>query len=131
MPSWSGLYNGVYGENHALQFDRNANERLLRMALRGRGQQAIMKELILTLVAGAVGAPAVSSYTQVRDPNDGPGDLMGPYGVVGIETVSEINRNTTAADVAEVTAVIEAGPGIALVLDKGGNSIKGDPRWPN
>jgi hypothetical protein len=131
MPAWSGLYNGVYGENHALQFDRNANERLLRMALRGRGQQAIMKELILTLVAGAVGDPAVSSFTQVQENNNGPSDIMGPHGIIPIEVVTEINRNTTAADIAEIMAVIEAGPSIALVLDKGGSSIKGDPRHPN
>jgi hypothetical protein len=90
-----------------------------------------MKELILTLTAGNVGDQAVSSYTQVRDPNDGPADVMGPGGIVRVETVSEINRATTNADVAEITAVIEAGPGIALVQDRGGNSIKGDPRWPN
>ena len=131
MPAWSGLFNGVYGENHALQFNRNANERLLRMALRGRGEQAIMKELILTLVAGNVGDQAVSSFTQVRDPNFGPSNIMKNYGIVGVESVSEINRATTSADVAEITAVIMAGPDIALVKDLGGNSIKGDPRWPN
>jgi hypothetical protein len=131
MPAWSGLFNGVYGQNHALQFDRNSNERLLRMALRGRGQQAIMKELILTLTAGNVGDVAASSFTQVCDPNFGPSNIMKNYGVVGVETNVEINRATTSADVAEITAVIEAGPNIVLVKDIGGNSIKGDPRWPN
>ena len=130
MPAWSGLFNGVYKENHALQFQRNANERNLSLILRKAGQQR-MKELLLTLVAGAVGDPALASQTRITHDAGGPGDTMLQSGVIPIETETFINRNTTNADVTDLTAIINAGPAIALVKDKGGSSIIGDPRYVN
>ena len=127
MATWSGLYNGVYGANHALQFSRNANQKLIRMALRTPGQ-AVTRELLLTLIAGAVGDTAADSQSRVGVKNASPANIMGQDGVVPVETETFINRATTNADATELAAIINAGPAITRVKTPG-RPPEGDPRY--
>ena len=127
MAVWSGLFNGVYGQNHALQFSRNATQRGIAQALNTPGQ-AVIKELLLTLVAGAVGETAAASQSRVGVKSASPANIMGNDGVVPIETETFINRATAAADATELAAVLNLNPGITRVKTPG-RPPEGDPRY--
>lgn len=127
MATWSGLYNGVYGANHALQFSRNANQRGLRQSVRTQGQ-AVLKELLLTLIAGAVGDTAAASQSRTVIKNASPANIMGNDGVVPVETETFINRATAAADATELAAVLNSGPAITRIKTPG-RPPEGDPRY--
>lgn len=130
MAAWSGLFDGVYKESYALQFTRNSQEKLLRQALRTRSL-APTKALLLALLGVVPGSAAASSYSRVKANEGGPGYDMQNFGLVPIETQTDLSRNTTAADVTNISAIINAGPGITLVTDTGGNVVRGDPRYVN
>ena len=127
MPAWSGLFNGVYGANHALQFTRNATEKGIAQALNTQGQAKI-KELLLTLVAGAVGDTAAASQSRVGVKSASPVNTMGNDGVVPVETETFINRATVTADATELVALLNASPAITRIKTPG-RPPEGDPRY--
>lgn len=103
-------------------------------------QMREIKELMYTLVTGAVGDTALATYARVQPPTDpsaatpavtGVGDLGGNR---PIETVTVINRATTAADITYLQDILngEMQPGpssLTLVADAGGNGGGGKAGW--
>jgi hypothetical protein len=127
VTAWSGLFDGVYGAPHALQFPKNLPLRgVIAQLLLHRGLRRDAS-LIMSLLGAAPGGTATSSYTRVKAPNTGPSDIMKNGGKVPTETFVEINRATTAADVTELkTFMFDKNHNIAVARDKSGNGIKGN-----
>ncbi len=108
--------------------------------LLGKQQMREQKELLLTLLGVAPGQTALATYARVQPPVGpsatspsvtGVGDMGGN---VPIETVTVINRATTAADVTYLTDIIngEMVPGpssLTLVADASGNGGGGKVGW--
>lgn len=108
MPSYSGLWNGVYGVNHSLLTNAMGNRRTaFNRVFSGRnyGRQEL-KQLIITLVNGAVGDNATAGHKRVAARRELDANVQG--GKVPIETVNSISRNTTADDVTNLLAALNA-----------------------
>lgn len=88
MPAFSGLF----GDSFTLSSDKMPSRNVMRrLALRPGFRK--YRELFDTLIGAAPGSAAVATYTQIaEDSGVGGGNRT-------IETVSVINRNTTANDV--------------------------------
>jgi hypothetical protein len=103
-------------------------------------QMREIKELMYTLITGAVGDTALATYARVQPPVGpssaipavtGVGDMGGN---VPIETVTVINRATTAADATYLADMVngEMQPGpssLILVADASGNGGGGKAGW--
>lgn len=128
MTSWSGLFDGFYGQPYAMQFPKNRPVRgVIAQLLLRTGMKADVA-LINALLGAAPGATATASYVRVKAPNTGASDIMKNGGKVPVETFIQINRATTAADVTELSQfMFNKNHNLTLVKDKGGNSIKGNP----
>lgn len=107
MPSYSGLYNGVYGQPYAPITNATGNEEtaLARVtARRGYGRGAF-RELIKALTGSAVGQTATAQHARVKAEQDLANNVQGGKRV--IETHTSINRVTTAADLAAIDAALD------------------------
>lgn len=110
--SYSGLWNGEYGENYTPLGTNNTEEvnnttrtHLTKLISRGRGPRKMM-EIIRTLTGEATGQTAEVNHVQVgADPSLGSAYSGG--GVRTVSTVSDLNRVTTAADKEMVLAVLD------------------------
>lgn len=123
MTAWSGLFNGVYGENHALQFQRvGRHGRLINAWMRRRGN-APFRELVAALLGTAPGATATATFTAVAQPTD----YYGRSGKIGVEAQTDLNRATTAADDTTLTNIFQLDNNIATPVDRSGNVIYGRP----
>jgi hypothetical protein len=94
MPAYSGLWNGVYAENYALQVVRPPTFRCISMALRRRSL-TVLREVLDTVANGSSinGAAAV---TFKRASEQGvPGSSPANGGVRTIDTVTRVNAGTT------------------------------------
>ncbi len=76
MPAFSGLWNGVYAENHSLLIDKSPTWRKIARELRRRGSTKL-REVIDTVANGSSinGAAAVTRKQIAADVN--PGNLAG------------------------------------------------------
>lgn len=94
MPSYSGLWNGVYAENHSLQINRAPTFRRISQALRRRSL-TVLREVIDTVANGSSinGASAVTYKQIAGDPL--PGNSVSGGGRRTIETVTKVNASTT------------------------------------
>lgn len=96
MPNYSGLWNGHYGQNHALRTDLS---RTVQTQLLGRRREyRKAKALLNALIGATAGGTAADTYKRVSAPSGlTASEQLG--GLRTIDTVTVINRATTAADV--------------------------------
>lgn len=108
MPAYSGLWNGVYAENHSLQFNRSPINRRISQALRRRSL-TVLREVIDTVAAAAsINGAAAVTYKQIAgDPL--PGNSVSGGGRRTIETVTKVaaSSTTTAAQVTQVDGLVD------------------------
>lgn len=123
MPSYSGLFNGVYGEDHALLATtvnkQNAETLLSRLFARRLYSRGALGEIINTLVGGASGDAAALSHKRVEARQDLSQNVQG--GLVPIETFEDVDRNTSATDVTDITNALTQKSSPTYVADASGN----------
>ena len=102
MPAWSGLYNGEHGENHSLLVNETSLKTKLTNVMRRLGVRK-EKALLAALIGAATGGTASLSRTRIEATTD-TGYKLG--GKRTVETVSDINRATTAADVTALKDIL-------------------------
>jgi hypothetical protein len=128
MTAWSGLFDGFYGSPYVLQFPKNRSERSqvgLQFMKRGMAKD---KALVTALLGTAAGGTAASTWSRVKDQNIGPTDIMKNGGIVALETVTDVNRATTAADVTELMAyMFNYNPSLTVKASSSGTGIPGSP----
>ena len=106
MAAYSGLYNGVHGEDYALLANQQPHENKINKLFRGsRYGMRELKELLLTTIGASAGSAAADTYKRI-EAQVGNEDFLATGGVVPIETVTVIGRNTTAADVTALKAML-------------------------
>lgn len=96
----------------------------LSRTLFNRGNRAL-RRLLLSLLGAGTGANATENQTRVQANQDMLQQFQGG-GLVPIETVAQINRNTTAADLTNVTAALSRSPVPVYAVDVSGNGGGGD-----
>lgn len=105
MADYSGLWNGVHNENYALQVNKAPIEKKVNKYLRrNRYGARKFRELLVTLVNGAVGATAADTVTQRTAVADTTNNVQGGAAAIGTRTF--INRATVAGDVTAVNAAL-------------------------
>src|SRR3972149_11880285 len=117
MPAYSGLFNGVYGSNYALTFNRSPIVRRLSMALRRRSMIK-WKEVIDTVANGSSinGAAAVTHKQRAGDVAAG---QVSGGGKAVIETVTDIadaaTVGTSVISAAQIDSIVDyqSAPGTA------------------
>ena len=123
MPSYSGLFNGVYGTDHTLLSNtvnkQNAETLLSKLFSRRVYSRGATAELLATLVSGAVGDTASLSHKRVEARQNLSQNVQG--GLVPIETFEDVNRATTADDVTELNDAFTMKSSPTYTADKGGN----------
>lgn len=93
MPAYSGLWNGVYAENHSLQHNRAPTFRRISQALRRRSL-TVLREVIDTVANGSsINGAAAVTYRQIQG-EVAPGQSAGG-GRRTIELVTKVNASTT------------------------------------
>lgn len=85
-----------------------------------RGNRGL-RRLLLTLLQNNVGTNATENFTRIKAVQ-GMGDPQALGGLVAVETLAQINRNTTATDLTNVVASISRSPTVAYVADASGNA---------
>lgn len=127
MPSYSGLWNGVYGVDYATlgtnntkELNGNIRRRLSKLIARERGGRklaAIMK----ALNGAAPGGTITVNYAQVANASS-PGQAVANGGARTITTVADMNRASTAADETMIDAILDQvfAPS-SYPVDKSGN----------
>jgi hypothetical protein len=100
MPSYSGLYNGVHGEDHELLSQSvakgNAQVALSRVFANRLYGRASTRALLKALIGAAAGGSASSTHQRVQANADQENNVQG--GLRTIETFTAVNRVTTATD---------------------------------
>ena len=118
MPAWSGLYNNIHGVDYSLIGVANVHRRF-RRALKGTSKTTrAFREILRTLNGVAPGATALSTHTQVEAD-------VGDYvngSVRTIETVTDVDRITTAADQTAINLEIDAADTPTFPREASGNS---------
>ena len=105
------------GGTYTLQYVNNNTKRMLGRLLRRPGNRLI-QEIIQTLNGAASGSAASKTHSRIEAPADS--DNLG--GVRAIETVTDVSRNTDAADVTALTAIYDLSvAGITYPTDASGN----------
>lgn len=120
MTNFSGLefqIDGV-GTDYAIQGSQPTHRKRLSRMMKRQATRKI-SELLDTLIGAAAGSTASASVKQVDHDAD-PGNPVVNGGVRTINTVSLINRATTAADVADLKSF----------LTIGGSEAQRDPTYP-
>lgn len=111
MPSYSGLWNGVYGVNYSAvpsngnTFEQNNRIRntLTKLVSKDRGARKLMS-LMRALNGVAPGATATVTFKEIQALN-GVGNPIVNGGKRVIETDNDVNRVTTAADVTLINGI--------------------------
>lgn len=123
MPSYSGLYDGVYGQPYALLSNTakkgNTQTQLARLLSRRTYGRAAYRELIKELIGAAAGEEAVASHSRVRAERNLLGNDLG--GARAIETFTGIERNTTAADETNIEDALSQQTQPTYAVDASGN----------
>lgn len=124
MPSYSGLYNGVYNENYAPQSQliakgnaANALSRLFANRLYGR---ASTRELLVTLIGAATGQTANMTHRRVKSEANRSENMQG--GLRQMETFTTVNRVTTATDVSMFITALEQSTKPPYAVDRSGSA---------
>lgn len=101
---WSGLWNNEFDEDYSLLVNKNPRRNRMQRVV-NRASFRAFKELFDTLIGAAAGGNAVASHKQVGHPAT-PIALGALGGSRTIDTISDINRATTAADVTNLKEVV-------------------------
>jgi len=113
MPSYSGLWNNVYGVNYTAlasngnTFEQNNRLRttLSRLLTRDRGTRKLMA-IMRALNGVAAGGTATVNHRNVREESVR-GDALSNGGRRVIETDVDVNRVTTAADQTLINGIFD------------------------
>lgn len=126
--------NGEVGVPYRMLFSRSSHERRASNALYRSGFRAV-RELLETVTGAAAGGTAADSYVRAGTTGQGP-TAIGPGGARDMETVTTVNRATTAGDITTLLARISVGifaqaPAIpsGYVADASGNGGGGKVRF--
>lgn len=124
MPSYSGLYDGVYNTPHALLSDAvaigNAQTMIARQLSRRPYGRGVLRELLLTLNGVAAGQTALDTHKRVAWVPDREGVTGG--GLVTIQTFTGINRATVAGDVTDIARFLAlTSRPTTYIADRSGN----------
>lgn len=124
MVTYSGLWNGVHGDAYALQTNRSPlNRQLGRMLRKGTRSLTRLREVIDTVAASqSINGGAAVTYKRI-EASAAPGNPLSGGGVVDVETVTQIaaSQSTTAADVANVDALVNFDTQPTYPVDASGN----------
>jgi hypothetical protein len=93
---WEKIAPVAQGATYALAHNRSSLERRISYHL-GRGLMRQIRRVGYTLLGAAVGGTATDTYTRRTAPT-GLTDSKGLGGLITMETVTTVNRATTAAD---------------------------------
>ena len=104
MSSFSGLWDGHYGTPHDLHDKDNSNQYVTRLIGKDRNQRE-RKALMNALVGSAAGGTAQDSFVRTKG-HSALTDHVKFGGVIEMETVTVINRATTAQDVTNIKHVL-------------------------
>jgi hypothetical protein len=108
MPAWAGLWNNEGNTNHSL-IGKNPVRNRIRRVMNRESMRAVT-ELFDSLIGAAAGGNAQATHKRVGHFTPGAGS---EGGVRTIETITDINRTTTATDVAnlkEMTVGVKTAP---------------------
>lgn len=104
MPTFSGLFHQT-GGTYSLLDELSATEVQLAKLLNNRSRAKALNELLQTLNGQAVGATALAQETRVKNDNNDFSSVNNG-GLRTMETVTHINRVTTAADQTELNTIL-------------------------
>jgi hypothetical protein len=122
MPSWSALFNGIHGENYVIPFNYDSvNRQISRTFYKTKTGNRLYRELLDTLIGAEAGGAAADSYVRAKAVNDH--NQLG--GNREMETISVIARNSTAADVTMLKALIGEVRQNSFVSSVDGSSPRG------
>lgn len=119
ISGFSGLFDTIEATGLTIYGTRNVERHITRM-FKHRGL-ASQKELMLTLLGTAAGSTANASRTRLQYTDVVPGEPVVLGGVRPIEAESQVNRVTTADDIADLNALLTNAFTGALVADLSGN----------
>ena len=123
MTSYSGLFNGIHGEAYAIPFDYDSvNRQISRTFYKTKQGNRLYRELLVTLIGATAGSAAADSYVRAAAVNNH--EQLG--GQRAMETVTVVSRNTTAADVTMLKALVEEVRQNAFVSSLDGSSPVGN-----
>lgn len=118
MPAWSGLYDLIHGVPYTQIGTDNVNRRL-RRALKGTAAKTrAFRKIMRALNGVAPGGAALSTRTRIV----APAGAMQEGGVRVIETITEVNRVTTAADQTAINLEIDGLDTPTFPREASGNS---------
>lgn len=125
MPAWSGFWNHTYSGGYQPATTPIGSKnvyRQLAIALNGYSNRYRVNRIIRQLVNGNVGGTATG--TRVRIAAQNPTDPTTSGGKRNVETVTVINRATTATDQTQINNALDFKYGYgasAFPRDKSGN----------
>lgn len=120
MPAWSGLYDNVFTGGHSLTVNKNNARTMMRNLINRVGMRK-ERALLDALIGAAAGGTATASRVRVEAVAGG--ENLG--GMRNVETVSLINRATTAADVTDLeNFLVDGTVKPTYVADKSGNGAR-------
>lgn len=98
---WQGLWTHEGGANYTLLNDKNPiRGRAKSIVLRGSFRKT--RELLDTLIGAASGNAASATHKQVLTQSETPIGIAALGGLRTAETVTDVSRNTTAADITDL-----------------------------
>jgi len=102
----SEVKSGFWNDTHDFVGDGNPLEARLKNLMRRRGMRPLQR-LMSTLLGAAPGGTASGTYSRVTGQGNNPVTSVGELGGVrAIDTRTQINRATTAADDTRITNLI-------------------------
>lgn len=98
MPAWQGGWTDLFGSNHSLLINKNPRRNGIRRTMNREGFR-VVTELFDTLIGAAAGGAAFASHKRIAGETSTPTVLGSMGGARTMETITDINRASTAADV--------------------------------
>ena len=107
MPAWQGLWTDVAGvpAGHSLLVDKMPRRNSIRRVVNREGFRKFT-ELFDTLIGAASGGAALATHKRREAQTSTPTSIGQIGGVVTIETVTDINRVSTAADITKLKEMV-------------------------
>ena len=104
VTGWSGLYNDVNPGGYSLIYDKWPQRNRIRRVVNREAFRAFT-ELFDTLIGAAAGGTAAATHKRVAGFTPDPAGPVGG-GLRTIETVTDINRATTADDITALKEMV-------------------------
>jgi hypothetical protein len=105
MAVFSGLWNNIWGADHSLTGSQQRQKRMISRIMEKPGNRKL-RGLMLALNGAAAGGTAAVTHKQIAGPTVTPAPVGTMGGTRTIETVTDINRATTAADETNIDQII-------------------------